>query len=467
MNETATVKKVDDQVDILAQQPSLQIYTQICSCFSVVDASSHTAISGTLRNGLERLSTSFPWLAGQVVNEGSGEGNSGIFKIKPFEKMPHLVVKDLRQDPSIPTMDVLRRANFPMSMLDETIIAPRNTIPGSSGESVSDSNPVFLVQANFITGGLVLTFVGQHSAMDMTGQGHVIHLFSKACRNEKFTSEELSFGNLPRSNLIPLLDNSYTPGSELAQQIARPNFSHSVSHHDGSTVLPPAPKCTWTYFNFHSTSLAALKALATNSSILASGYISTDDALSAFIWQSVIRARIPRLNPTAESTFARAVDVRRYLGISQMYPGLMQNMTFHTYTLQRLIDEPLGSVASYLRSALDPKTSHLCFNTRALATFLSRTPDRRNISFTGTFDLSVNLMLSSWAKLNCYEHDFNLGLGKPEAVRRPQFTPFESLIYLMPRAPDGEITVAICLRDEDIERLKADDDFAKYARYIG
>jgi len=91
--------------------------------------------------------------------------------MKQLEKIPRLVVKDLRHDPSIPTMDALRRANFPFGMLDDTIIAPCKTIPGSFDETASDSAPVFLLQANFITGGFLLTFVGQHSTMDMTGQG--------------------------------------------------------------------------------------------------------------------------------------------------------------------------------------------------------------------------------------------------------------------------------------------------------
>ena len=142
-------------------------------------------------------------------------------------------------------------------------------------------------------------------------------------------------------------------------------------------------------------------------------------------------------------------------------------MTYHTYTLQKLVEEPLGGVASQLRSALDPKTSNLGYSTRALATFLNRTPDKSIISFTATLDLSADIMFSSWAKLDCYELDFNLGLGQPEAIRRPQFGPVESLIYLMPRTLDGVIAVAICLRDEDMERLRADEEFAKYGRHVG
>ncbi len=94
---------------------------------------------------------------------------------------------------------------------------------------------------------------------------------------------------------------------------------------------------------------------------------------------------------------------------------------------------------------------------------LNRTPDKSIISFTATLDLSADIMLISWAQLDCYELDFHLGLGKPEAVRRPQFDP---LIYLMPRTPDGQIVVAVCLRDEDTERLRADEKFAKYRSYM-
>ena len=465
---TPTQDSLDFYLDIFGQQPGLQTYTQICLCFSISDASSHSAIINTLTNGLERLSTSFPWVAGQVVNEGASKGNTGVYKIKPLDRTPRLVVRDLRNDLSIPTMDDMRRANFPISMLDEAVIAPRNTYPGTSGEPPSDTTPVFLIQANFITGGLLLTFVGEHQTMDMTGQAQVIRLLAKACRNENFTSEELSWGNRSRRDIIPLLDDSYELGSEIAHRNKKPTPSHPISGStNGSpTLAPPPPKCIRANFSFNPTSVVALKSLATET--ISSSYISTDDALSAFIWKSVIRARLPRLNPTSKSTLARAVDLRRYLDIPQTYTGIVADLIYNTHTIQKLIDEPLGILASQFRLGVDPKTSNLGFSTRALATTLSRSTDKSANFVTATMDSSSSdTILSSWARENFYEMDFNLGLGKPESVRRPQFSLVEGLMCILPRRLDGELTVVICLRDEDMERLRTDEEFAKYGKYIG
>ncbi|KAF7595689.1 hypothetical protein BBP40_005133 [Aspergillus hancockii] len=441
---------MDVELDLLGQLPSLQIYTQICLCFAVLDVS-HSEIILTLRNGLERLSANFPWLAGQVVVESSGQNSFSTVKVKPFGKSPQLTVKDFRHDSSISSMDDLRRARFPFRMLDENIIAPRKTLPGPAEETKS---LVFLIQANFIHGGLILTIVGHHSAMDMTGQGQIINLLSKACRDDPFTDAELESGNLAGRNLIPLMDNSYQSSPELDRQILKPTPQPSC----------PPPKSTWANFSFDNSSLGRLKSLAERT--MTSEFISTDDALSAFVWKSVLRARLPRLSPSNKTTLGRAVNVRKYFGIPETYTGVVQTMDYHTDTLEDLLYKPLGVIASQLRRAVDPRTSSLQFQTRALATHIHGLADKSSFSFGPTINPSTDIMISSWASVNCYDLDFGLGLGKPEAVRRPQFTPYECLIYLLPRRLDGEITVAISLRGEDMERLATDEDFTKFGKFI-
>ncbi|KAL7931597.1 transferase family domain-containing protein [Trichoderma chlorosporum] len=456
---------MDFCLDIFGQQPRLNIYTQICLCFAMPHDVVPSTIMSTLTSGLERLTASFPWIAGQVVAEGSGVGSSGVFKIKELREIPYLAFKDLRTDASAPTMMELREANFPMRMLNESLIAPRNTFHAADAVDGHDpGSPVFLVQANFIDSGLVLTFLGQHQTMDITGQGQIMHLLSKACRGEAFTSDELSSGNLERQTVVPLLDN-YERGPELARHLATAATGTSRSGHDRGEAEPA--RSVWASFTFHPTSLATLKSIALETLPSSSSYVSTDDALSAFIWQSIMRARANRLPPEVDTTFARAVDVRSFVDVPATYTGIIQNMTYTTYTLQELVTMPLGEIASRLRAALEPQTTILPFHTRALATYLHAQTDKSHVSPVSSLDVSVDVIVSSWAKTDCYALDFNLGLGKPEAVRRPWFTPLQSFVYFMPRKADGEIALAVCLSEDDLEMLNGDNQFMTYAKYDG
>ncbi|RGP74181.1 trichothecene 3-o-acetyltransferase [Fusarium sporotrichioides] len=447
----------DIELDIIGQQPPLlSIYTQISLVYPVSDPSQYPTIVSTLEEGLKRLSQTFPWVAGQVKTEGISEGNTGTSKIIPYEETPRLVVKDLRDDSSAPTIEGLRKAGFPLEMFDENVVAPRKTLAIGPGNGPNDPKPVLLLQLNFIKGGLILTVNGQHGAMDMTGQDAIIRLLSKACRNESFTEEEISAMNLDRKTVVPLLEN-YKVGPELDHQIAKPAPAGDA---------PPAPaKASWAFFSFTPKALSELKDAATKTLDASSKFVSTDDALSAFIWQSTSRVRLARLDASTPTEFCRAVDMRGPMGVSSTYPGLLQNMTYHDSTVAEIANEPLGATASRLRSELN--SDRLRRRTQALATYMHGLPDKSSVSLTADANPSSSIMLSSWAKVGCWEYDFGFGLGKPESVRRPRFEPFESLMYFMPKKPDGEFTASISLRDEDMERLKADEEWTKYAKYIG
>lgn len=137
------------------------------------------------------------------------------------------------------------RPKYPFTMLDENVFAPCTTLnlPSNLPSITTESALVFCVQANFIEGRLMLTLVAQHNVMDMTGQDFIIGLLSKTCHNEAFTIEELTVGNMDRSHVIPLLDDSYTPGPELVHQIVKP--PPSVKDVALEPVTPPKP--TWAY----------------------------------------------------------------------------------------------------------------------------------------------------------------------------------------------------------------------------
>ncbi|PYH92648.1 hypothetical protein BO71DRAFT_451256 [Aspergillus ellipticus CBS 707.79] len=397
----------NDHLGIMGEQPSLhKLYTQICSVYPVPDASAHGHIVDTLRKGLHRLSETFPWLAGHVVKEDAREG-----------------VSDLRDVASAPTMNSLREANFPFTMLDETLIAPCMTInpPGSS-----------IGLANFISGGLILTFVGQHNTMEMTRQAAIIDWLSKACHQQPFTDQELSTGNADKSKIITLLDDTWEPSPEMNSQLQNP----PPSSENPNTSTSPPPNLGWGYATFSTASLTALKDMTTQTKDLESDFISTDDATT--------------------STFARAIDVRQRLDVPSTYPGALSNMSYVKSTLHSIDEQPLGVFASQLRRQLDPNVLDL-----------ARLEDKSKIGITASVDPTSGIMLSSWAKVDFNDLEFNIGLGKPEVVRRPSFIPVESLMYIMPRSRDGELAVALCIREDDWGCLGDDQEWKTYTSYVG
>lgn len=448
-----------EQLDVFGQQGSLNIYTQICLTFPLpLDHTNSTTdkIVDTLSNGLNILASSFPWISCQV-----SRNDDGLFHFSEFEKAPRFFVKNVLNK-STDQLEFAREAGFPFAMFDEQFISPCNTFPFVSrldGTKVT-SQPVFQLQATFISGWAILTFVSHHQAMDMTGHGQIMHLLNKACYGIPFSEEELRIGNLNRKNIIPLLSTLEDPMLITAHQISRES---SKSTEESSA--------SWAYFLFSPAALSTLKTLAasTLSTTSSVSFVSTDDVLTAFVWQSISRVRASRFDSHEVKTkLGRAVDPRSFVGLPATYPGLVQNMTYHEFGIHDIVALPLGQVAADLRRAVDPATSQLGVTTRALATVLDRAEDKNTINVTASLECSsTDLMLSSWSKVECYSWDFNLGLGLPEAVRRPLFTPVPGLIYFMPRRSDGEIAVAISLLDKDLNKLKVDELFTSFARFVG
>lgn len=439
----------DQVLEMFAQIP-LEIYTQISFCFSLDNSTTKDNVVQTLQRGLKELSDAFPWIAGQVFKDP----HSGVYKVVDLDSTPRLVVKDSAGVDKM-SFEQLRKENFPCKLLDEQDLAPRSTIPGIFSDS--ESKPVFIVQATFVQNGVIVTFLAHHQVLDGTGEATIISHLSTLCCGKSLKPEDIKVGNLERENLIQLFnadeEADYGPiEQKLGYQIVPSNPPAS-----GETVTS-----YWANFVFLASSLSELKKLACADLLPGKKYISTDDALTAFIWQAVCRVRLSRvLNVT--STIARAVDVRSYLGVPSSYPGVVNNMTYNEEDISELVKKPLGHIASELRSRLNG--TNLRDDSRALATLVSRTRHSPITSGTATINASYDIALSSWAKQNSYSLDF--GFGLPESVRRPQFTPVESLMYILPRSLDGEIGLAICLRENDMEMLRQDKTMRHYATYIG
>ena len=46
------------------------------------------------------------------------------------------------------------------------------------------------------------------------------------------------------------------------------------------------------------------------------------------------------------------------------------------------------------------------------------------------------------------------------------FDPVESLVYVLPKNRDSDVSVMLCLREQDMERMRGDGDVKKWATFI-
>lgn len=171
---------------------------------------------------------------------------------------------------------------------------------------------------------------------------------------------------------------------------------------------------------------------------------------------------LARLDPLTDLKCTRLMEMRRHWNIPDSYPGNVMSATTNSSTLQKMADENLGPVASQSRSRLDLITlKHaMRVHVTSIALGSSRSASPPTIQ-------SRSIIMSSWSTAECYDLDFGFDLGAPTSLRRPQSMPIEGSIILLPKAPDGEMVAGVSLRNDDMEKLKMDDEFMKYAEYIG
>lgn len=455
-------------VDVFGQQPAMMgVFTQLTYAFSARSDERLERAPAVLKAGLERLGAAFPWTAAQVV---IADDDARTIQLEPLpgERAPLLVIEDLRSGELMPAMDDLVRREFPVSVLDEDLLAPRRTVTLTPS---SGPTRVCIVQGTLVRGGLLLTIEACHSCMDMTGLSELVKLVSRACRGEMATlsRDELDVLTYPQPGLVPV-DSAPEASAELKTRFVVPPPE--------TAPTPPGP-ARWTNFHISAARASALKA-SISDSLAPGSFISTDDALCALVVRSVARARLARFDTpgSVRSTFARAVDARPALGVNRRYPGMVQNMVFSDWaSLDELAGASLPAIATQLRSQLTGERSTLERDTRALAAHLARisAAERAAFSYVASVRPDTGLSLSSWLKADCMlAHDrsaldFGLGLGDALAVRRPRFLPVEGLAYLLPRRDQqvDDVVLTICLRHDDLGRLATDVDFSKYARLVG
>ena len=133
-------------------------------------------------------------------------------------------------------------------------------------------------------------------------------------------------------------------------------------------------------------------------------------------------------------------------------------------TFRDLEKASLGTAASILRKTVEGVNT--AYSARSWATFIANEPDKSTIMFGGSFNPDTDIGLSSLVHTELHNAEFGI-LGKPDLVRRPDFLPLQSCVYIWSKTEAGDIDVLMCLNDADVRALKIDSEWNEYTEYIG
>ena len=446
--------------DVVGQFPILKTYNHGTLGFEVRDETHRESIVEALRVAADKLTTSFPWLDGTVINEGSGPSNSGLFKPVPWPasaSSPNSIVRVKDCTDLLPSYADIVKAGAPCSILDGKVIAPYPGFPASYKDSAEHPASIVAIQANFVKGGLLLNFSTQHNVIDASGMMQVIQLFATAMRKDEFPHSAVEQGNRDRAKVIPLIE----PGESIR------DHSHLRRPDNFVAPAPPSPAelPKWAYFLLDRSAVPRIKSLASNPD----GYdpsvpfITSNDALSAVYWKCLasVRARNGQ-SPDTVSKFGRAIDARRAVGVSHEYMG---HMVYHAATrmsLRELEETPVSTVACRLRKDLNDVNNE--YSVRSYATFIANEPDKSRIMYGGLYNTNTDIGSSAVPNADFF-HSFG-PLGVPQFARRPNLAPIPGCIYFMP-AEGRQLPVLVCLKDADLEGLKTHPEWSQFTEFVG
>ncbi|PLB51635.1 transferase family protein [Aspergillus steynii IBT 23096] len=444
--------------DVIGQLPILKSYTHVLLCFPLPE-DQRASILESLESAAHTVVSALPFLSGRVINEGAGPQTSGVFKVARFpqqESPDHRFVRIEDRSSACPPYQELLAAHGPSSMLPGYLLGPRKAFPEPYDDS--DDAPVLDIQANLINGGLLLDLAAQHNIIDAGGIFQIANLLSTAMRGEPIPQAQIDEANRPRKDIIPLLgpDEPLLDHSDL-----RPPFV--------IRTLPPLEAVApyqWRYLRIPAAAVARIKSMADahpEDFDASTPFVSTNDALTAFLWQRLITVRLARLNnPSAISRISRAVDFRRTMGLSPAYLGHMVRVTFLRLSFAEITTSSLSRLSSLLRkTVMDVSTPYAL---RSYVSYIANEPDKASIAYGGGFDPVTDFSCSSIAHVKVPVFG---DLGRPELLRRPTYRPLPCSAYAAPMLDGEGVEVLVCLLGWEMEDLRGDELWGECVEYVG
>ncbi|KAK2017653.1 hypothetical protein LZ32DRAFT_576587 [Colletotrichum eremochloae] len=392
---------------------------------------------------------------------------AGVMKLQKLRQgdVESVVVKDLRAAGASPmNYQELKAKAFPVSSFDAGTIC-RRSVWASPGERL----PVSLPQANFIQGGMILSWCIFH----MFGDGNTFLTWTKIWAEECRRAQGLDIMDPFKLDETLLRDR---------QRLMKPTGKNKgrAEDHPEYTILPFTPEGMppkilsedhrGQIFYFSPESLARLKSEASPTNATEpteQKWISTNDALSALLWRTVMAVQSPleTLEGDPVSVFNIAIDARLRTD-PPVHPdtlGCFLGYVAPSIPIRKMLGSAsLADLAILIRQALARADNQFVDD---VATLVDKVEDVDRVVPTAFLDVpGNNCIQTSWVNFSLYDVQWGPALGgKIQAVRAPHVGVINGLQVVMPILPDGGMEILVGVEKDCLDRLLHEPLWMKFA----
>lgn len=381
-----------------------------------------------LKDSLSKALDYFPPLAGRLISTTNNDDKTTSFFIScnnaGAEFIEALAIDENNVVLSI--SDVVDPKYIP----DEIIypMFPLNGVTNLDGVS----KPLFAVQVTRLADGFFIGCAANHVVVDGTSFWHFLNSWSELCRGMDTISN------------LPILQRRI-PGTRYDgdETVHLPPFDR-IKLDDNVT---PSPTLLQRFLHYSEQSIGDLKARA-NSETGSTNTISSFQALTAHLWQVVVRSR-HRTRKSADNQvshgalFYMAIGTRPRFTLPDGYFGNAISGRSIICNEAEILENSLGYVARKINELVSQ------YNVEAEKKYLEDWAEKPRI-FASVGRIS-GFLVSSSPRFNVYGCDF--GWGKPVTVRSGKAQKCDGKMTLFPVAEPGGLDVEVCLAEETMKAM--------------
>ncbi|KAL8935359.1 MAG: hypothetical protein Q9211_004740 [Gyalolechia sp. 1 TL-2023] len=458
-----------------------------------------------LREALHKTFVQEPWVSGKVFQQApeSPGWRPGQLEIRhrpyPQDGPRPYQLKYQQLDTDLTYTD-LKDSGFPSGIFDEQLLldAPRVGDVDVAGATI------FIGQANFLPGGLLLGMTSFHAATDAAAMLNVTKLWAENFRelHDRDVGGQIAqprFVAADKDRTLPEQIWKRESGGRKPSRGSEDPWLRSLVGLDsdypgedvtGATQRAAADQASAINGNSHPSCLMLNRVMFLSSGDLSALHqecaaeplppgaspLSISDAINALFWRCVLRARAAaataRSAPLDDlSVFESPVDVRNAFApdFPPDYLGNCFLLNTARMPLAELISPstPLGRIAQALRQGAAGLESRAVHDAYAL---LRSTPDLSKVQgrFVDRPD-SADLLLSNiiafpMSEINFGDRYFGND-GTPHSLRvlHGPYAPQVRLGHVLPRNPNhGGVELSVNLFDDEMAFLDEDEEFNRY-----